>query len=522
MKGLYVERGELLELSGNTFPVKDQIKALGGRWDAGKKIWVVRKSPDAIEALMALGFVAMTAKDGSVVAPGDSTLAALAPATPSVPATDSRERTWSVGEFVSFVEGVIARYVAEDYWIAGDISSLRVSNGHSYFELAESADEIDSTRLRRPAAVACVLWAGTRKALTDKYGSLPLEEGLKVRLRVHCEFRREGGRLALVVQDLDLAYTMGDLALMRQRVVAELRKRGLYDRNRRLRLPPLPLRIALITAAGSRAQSDFLDELRTSGIAFSVVLIDSHVQGELTSAEVCRAFQMVAARNDVDCVVLTRGGGSRLDLRWFDDLEIGKAIAYSAVPVITAIGHFEDVSIADEVAFLAEKTPTGAARFLANHVAVTWKEVEERVERMSRVVARRIERERTLIAGFDARLVAAVRRSLARETTMLAAVEERLGGAARRTLANERRRLEGLAQSLRIMRASLENSLRRGFALARARDGQVLRAESFLEAGRPDEFTLEMRTAERTVQVRCKVLEVKSSEERTDGHGEVS
>lgn len=480
-------QGDRLELTGDTFPIKDRIKELGGRWDRIRKIWTVPHDEGTTQCLLALHFLPLETEE-----PKQDAMTPVSTET-------ALDKTWTVSEFLGFVDAVITRHLGFDFWIAGEITSLRISNGHTYFELAESADEMEQSRLRRPAAASGVLWAGIRKTLSERHGELPLTEGLRVRIKTNCELRREGGRLTLVVQDVDVAYTLGDLALIRQKIVRELRQRGLYDRNRQRHLPPFPLHLVLITACGSRAESDFVDEIRNSGIAFRLTVIDAHMQGEATSSEVCRALTMAGTITTADCIVITRGGGSRLDLRWFDDLEIAKAIAYANVPIITAIGHFDDVSIADEVAFLAEKTPTGAGRFLANRIAESWTEVESRVERLAREATRRLQKEHTGITQLEARL----------------------GGAARRAIGRENQKIEGFQQTLRLLRASVDRVLARGFALVRNHTGEILTSEDFLGDHPPREISLELRNAQadNSIRILCEVTKIeipKSKEIRDD------
>ncbi|MCA2958606.1 MAG: exodeoxyribonuclease VII large subunit [Silvanigrellales bacterium] len=467
MTRFFKRESGFLHLSGDTFPVKDEIKSAGARWDAREKRWVVRDAPETLAFLEAMGFFART--------DGVDAVDALAPVGETVEAG----RTWSVAEFVEFVEGVFSRQVAFEFWIVGEITSLRISNGHCYFDLAEREDlssdnaaELTTLlprvpsksprRLGKALSISCVLWAGKRAILEKTRGELPFAEGVAVKIRVHAEFRKEGARINLVVNDCDAAYTLGGLALQRLAIVKELKRRGLYDANKRLRLAPFPLRVALVTAEASRALSDFLDELKGSGLAFRVTLFNCHMQGEHVSRDVAAALQWAcAAEQEYDVVVITRGGGSRLDLRWFDDLEVAKAIAHSPLPVITAIGHFEDVSVADEVSFLAEKTPTGAAGHLVECVARSLERCDEGLARAAGLVARRVRAMRDVVEHGRASL----------------------SQAARRRLALEKGRLTAGAQTLRIAKAHSARPLSRGYALARNAQGRLLRARDLVDPG---------------------------------------
>jgi exodeoxyribonuclease VII large subunit len=411
---------------------------------------------------------------------------------------NSAEKTWSVREFVALVTHVIQTHLGGSYWITGEVTSLKQSNGHLYFDLSESDENALVNSSGRAASLSCALWAGKRKLLSEKLGDFQLADGIKIRVLVHCDFRQESSRLSAIVDDIDVEFTLGNLALNRQAIVRELRKRGLYSRNRETALPLLPQRIALITAGESRALSDFMDELKQSGCAFVVTLFDCHMQGENTSRDVCYALKNIsqASPNTFDAVVITRGGGSRLDLRWFDDLEICKAIAYSPIPVITAIGHFEDVSIADEVAWCAEKTPTGAAGFFAERLSDAVNEVFLRVDSLSRRVAKRIHTERESLARQELRLV---------ET-------------AKRRIAMERRSLAGIEQTLGLVRKSSEKTLERGYALMRDKSGHVLTASAILGNESFHDFTLTLKDAKtgNTVEIDSEAISVRTIPPHTE------
>ncbi len=449
MSRLFSVQDGILILRGDTFQFKDQIKANGGRWDASKKCWILKDLPQNTEFVLSLGFQLQTSGES----PSSESLVAKVEST-------SLEKIWNVSEFINFIQSVLAEKLSRGLWIAGEITSFKSSNGHFYFDLSEPEESATSGGLKT-SSLSCVLWAGKSRILTAKYGDLPLAEGLKVKLFVFCELRREGSRITGVVEDLDLAFTTGDLALRRQLIVRDLRKRGLYDRNKQAILSPMPLSIALVTASQSRAASDFVDELSLSGFAFRITLYDVNMQGEQTSKNVCSAFKEIAKQEPgrFDIVVVTRGGGSRLDLRWFDDLEIAKAIAYCSIPVMTAIGHFEDVSIADEVSFKSEKTPTGAARFLGIKAQETLHNVFLRIEDLGRRLNRRVAHERGQIER----------------------IEDSLVQFARRRVLAEKRKLESYESSLKLLKNSLTKTLARGFALIRDADGNILDATAVME-----------------------------------------
>lgn len=481
----FTQQGELLKLSGDTFSIKEELKKLGARYDGGQKCWFVSNAEQTLKKLEFLGFLPapatpelprQPAADGQLAQP--------------VEETEGAEQTWTVAQFTLFVDKIFRQHLSFDFWIVGELSSLKSSGGHVYFDLTEPvADDQRALNSGRAVSVSCCLWAGKVRLLADKLNDFPLADGVRVRLKVNCDFRREGSRLSLIVNDVDPQFTLGDLALKRQQIVRELKRRGLYDRQRmHSRWPELPLRIALITAAGSRAQTDFMNELALSHLAFSVTLFDCFMQGDHVRASVTESLAMIAsgAQGSFDCIVITRGGGSRLDLRWFDDLDICKAIAYADCPVMTAIGHFEDVSIADEVASLAEKTPTAAARFLVNKVASGFERLLGGLERAARLAQHKIQRERQILDRIDLRLEQSAKTRLSRESD----------------------KLHTALRALKLVQNTAARPLRMGYTFLRAgklsdsgQSDRHITADDFLTSAPPQSVEAQLWSAKHNAQV---------------------
>ena len=519
MRVCYIS-GSFIALEGDTFPVKDQIKKAGGRWKTPEKVWLVNHTAENMETVLQLGFVPRAGAPSVISSPASNislgASAIISSPVSNIPLREEKnqnnltgaystelEKIWGVTEFVSFVNDVIIKHLSFDFWIVGEISSLKSSNGHVYFDLVESAEQSQNYgKMQSAFAMSCILWAGKRKFLEQKNSTLPLEEGLKIKIKVHCEFRKEQARINVIVDDIDINYTLGDLTLTRQAIIKELRKRGLYDLNRNKQMPELPLRIALFTAANSRAATDFVSELKLSRFSFSVVLYDVNMQGQATSQNICSTFKRVMSEVDgnFDCIIVTRGGGSRLDLRWFDDLEIAKSICYSSIPVITAIGHTEDISIADEVAFLAEKTPTGAARYLNEFVNNTLDKYFSRAEIIGSKVQKRIQNEQNKLIQHENSLVTLIHRRIHSEKT----------------------KLDATFQSLNMLKAAIHKPLQRGFALLKLATGEILDAHKILQLKQNSDqeelnFLIELQDSmtnnELTLSVKLVDIKIKSLEQ---------
>ncbi len=489
----YVVNGPHVVVYGDTYQVRNRLKELGARFLPQTKAWQMPHSPTVVEGLLAMGFVP---ESGFETAPGSSSTVvppAAAPQTadgePTVTASLTQVKEFSVAELCFRVGNAIQSQLPSQFWIIGELIHVQNSRGHVWLELADH-EQPESIENRKRASISAVIWSGVlsrlqRREIPEDPKSpareLPLQIGLKVRMLGHIDFRVEGSRVSLVVDDIDAEFTQGQLALTRERILADLRKRGLLDLNRRLSFPAFPLNIALITANDSRARNDFLHELQRSGLAFRVSLFDCRMQGEGTAADVTTALSLIRRRMEevagrsrgvgFDLVVITRGGGSRMDLRWFDDLEICKAIATCPLPVVTAIGHFEDSSIADAVAAIAEKTPTAAAQVMISRCAQSMSVVEDFLTRLSTKAMLIIQNERSRLAGLL----------------------DRAGRSAMQRLARERQRVDSIGRLVELAQRQLGRSLERGFAMIWDKSRQLPLGAEQLLATKPESVWIELR-----------------------------
>jgi len=262
-------------------------------------------------------------------------------------------------------------------WVKGVITQLNVRGKVAYLTLAEF-DEGDA----RPKAVLdVIIWARQLEDFNACFARLPtpfiLRPELKVSLLLESSFYVPTGRFQPRIVDVDEAFTLGELSLTRQKILEKLQKDGLLDRNKKLTLADIPLRVGLITSPGSAAYQDFTTVLLQSGFAFSVSFVSARMQGPATEDTVAQGLETLA-RLPLDVICIVRGGGSKTDLVFFDSEKICRAIALCPVPVLTGIGHEIDRSLADIVAYSDLLTPTDCAKFLESRVAEVWTSLRRR------------------------------------------------------------------------------------------------------------------------------------------------
>ena len=252
------------------------------------------------------------------------------------------------------------------YWVVAEISELKENyNGHCYLELAEKHPDELSIRAR----IKAVIWSNRYRFLKSFFENTTgesLREGLKILIRVKIEYHEIYG-LSLVINDIDPAFTLGEMALKRQKILKKLEEEGVITMNRDLDFPMVPQRIAVISSSGAAGYTDFTKHLKENsyGYAFYTALFESPMQGTETEPGVIRALEKIAANLDkFDVAVIIRGGGSQTDLSWFDNYGIAYYITQFPLPVITGIGHEKDLSVTDIVAYQSLKTPTAVADYL--------------------------------------------------------------------------------------------------------------------------------------------------------------
>ena len=268
-------------------------------------------------------------------------------------------------ELNEYIKRVVNLNFPDTLWVKAEIAQIKESRGQHYMTLIQKS--ADSEKII--AQIDAMIWGNTywllRKRLKNTLAEI-LQEGLEVLLQVRVEFNERYG-LKLIVEDVDPSYTIGKLALKRQKVLQDLLKANLLNRNNQLPLPPVIQRIAVLSSKTAAGLQDYLEQLNNNpyGYHFVNTLFPIAVQGIRVEAELLAQLQRIQKKKDqFDAVVIIRGGGSKIDLGGFDTYELGKAIALCPIPVMVGIGHEIDETILDKVAHTSLKTPTAVADFI--------------------------------------------------------------------------------------------------------------------------------------------------------------
>ena len=373
---------------------------------------------------------------------------------------------WTVSELTRQVKDLVEAnfpYV----WVAGEISNCtRAGSGHVYLTLKDEGAQIRG-----------VLWRGLASQL-----KFELHDGLAVIAAGPVEIYQPRGTYQLIIEEL-IPQGIGALELAFRQLQEKLLAEGLFDPARKRPLPRFPRRIALVTSPTGAAVRDLLKVLTRRWQASDVVIVPVAVQGAGAAEQIAAALGIVHRIPDVDVVITGRGGGSLEDLWAFNEEIVARAVANCRLPVISAVGHEIDVSIADLVADCRALTPSEAGELVVPSREEVLTELRRLRDRLAAALNEQLIHARLRLDSL------AARRALQRPQQMVhdrqIRVDE-LAAALRRATAH---RLHCESQRLSTFAASLEalsplKVLSRGYSIThRAADGEIIRDASALQPG---------------------------------------
>jgi exodeoxyribonuclease VII large subunit len=373
--------------------------------------------------------------------------------------------------------------------VRGELSGFsRAGSGHCYFSLKDSAGA--------PALLRCAMFRRAA-ALVD----FSPADGQQVDLRGRLGVYDARGELQLIVESMQRVGA-GSLYEEFLRLRARLEGQGLFDAARKRPIPSHPQAVGVITSAGAAALRDVLTSLARRAPQVRVVIYPSLVQGADAPAALAAALRLAAERNEVQTLLLVRGGGSLEDLWAFNDERVVRAVAASALPVICGVGHETDITLCDLAADLRAPTPTAAAELAAPARADALALLDARADALARrlrraldkeaqrldTLAMRLQRPAAALAGHGQRLQAAAARlrtaalqQLGRQALQLPAQAERMQRAAGVQLQRQQQRLEGAVQRLDAL--DPRQVLRRGYAWVEDGRGRPVLSVRSLAAG---------------------------------------
>jgi exodeoxyribonuclease VII large subunit len=394
-------------------------------------------------------------------------------------------------------------------WVEGELSSLsRPSSGHWYFSLKD-----------KKCQIRCAMF----RSFNQRVREIP-KEGDQVRIRGKVTLYENRGDFQIIVEQIEPAGA-GALQQAFEALKARLQQEGLFDAARKRPLPSVPRHIGVVTSPTGAAIHDILTVLARRCPSIPVTLYPTAVQGKAATNDIVRAIEAANAHGVADVLIIGRGGGSLEDLWCFNEEAVARAIATSALPTVSAVGHEVDVTIADFVADLRAPTPSAAAEKISPDQSTWIKQLQESELRLAGATRRALTRMETSLRHLgarlrdprralmdkaqrmdelDVRLGKAIRQRLERSGTQathltrrltlqsparrlansqnsLKNLNERLATSVSHRLDRQNSRLEHLAQTLNVV--SPLATLGRGYAIVQDENGGIIRDAGRLETG---------------------------------------
>ena len=397
---------------------------------------------------------------------------------------EEERRPLTVSELNGQVRGEVERRF-RNVWVEGEIVNfVAAGSGHWYFTLHDSASQIKA---------AC--YRGTNYRIRFE----PFD-GLQVRIRGRLTLYEPKGEFQLMVESLE-PVGEGARRVAFEQIKSKLAAEGLFDRSLKRSLPPFPRRIGVVTSPNGAAFYDILHVLSRRARSVSIILIPARVQGETAAFEISRAVALANEYNDgaeimsrIDTLIVGRGGGSAEDLWAFNEEPVARAIRASTIPVISAVGHEIDYTIADLVADLRAPTPSAAAEIVAQREEDICSTLEKRAEDLARIMSYRLLEARSRVQSLSVSpaLLETVRRANTRLDAIAAQLspvrlaskvgdgKASLGILSQRFDSAARKLVDAKSRSLKICGAKLDamsplKVLDRGFAIAETESGKIIR-----------------------------------------------
>ena len=386
---------------------------------------------------------------------------------------------YTLFELNEYIRRIMALNFPEALWISCELAQVNESRGHIYLSLVQKEDSSQSELEENEesfeipegkiiAQAEAVIWSMQHRRLKRKLGASfdqILKPGLEVLISVKIEFHERYG-MKLVIQDVDPAFTVGKLALRRQHTLEHLKKKRLLEKNKQKKLPLVLQRIAVISSERAAGFQDFKKQLSNNpyGYLIDMVMLNAAMQGDLVKDEVIQRMKEVNQNETYfDCIVIIRGGGAKLDLVAFDDVEVCTAIANCKIPVITGIGHDIDETLADLVAHYALKTPTAVAEWIIQKNLFFEMELIDK-GRSVEALSQHILNERYLdLEKYSQAIHLNTKSYLQNQNRLLNYIEEELPRNLSLRLKNENKQLDHLTAVLDLLNP--ENILNRGFSM---------------------------------------------------------
>lgn len=404
-------------------------------------------------------------------------------------------KIFTVGQINRYIKSVLENdFILSSLLVKGEISNFKAhSSGHYYFTLKD-----------RVGAIACVMFRQDAQIMPF----VP-ENGMQVIVYGRISLYEKSGQYQLYAEMIE-PVGIGSLQLAFEQSKEKLAQEGLFDADFKREIPQNPSCIAVITSPTGAAIRDILQIVKRRDAGIKIAIFPTLVQGEQAANDIVRSLKLVNAWKQADVIILGRGGGSMEDLWCFNEEKVARAIFASEIPVISAVGHETDVTIADFVADLRAPTPSAAAELATSSI------VESRAH-FARLY-RRLERDcHAVLVSCQRRLGYVLKRPvLARPLERFQMAQEKVNQQQQRLQTQLSHHLEMSVKKLQYLENRLEalsplSIMQRGYLLAQKEDGTLL--TSIAQANVGERLLLQLKDGDLKTEITEKAVRMRGEKE---------
>ncbi|SDX73824.1 exodeoxyribonuclease VII large subunit [Eubacterium barkeri] len=377
------------------------------------------------------------------------------------------ERNLSVSQVNHYISTLLeTNSVLKRMTVTGEISNFkRQGSGHLYFYLKDAGSRI-----------SCVLFKGNTRGLTF----LP-EDGMKVVVRGNISVYEPSGQYQLMVRTME-PDGQGDLFQQFEALKERLAKKGWFDPEKKAGLPEVIKRVGVVTSPSGAAIHDIISVITRRDPGVEILLCPTVVQGDGAALSIASAIDQLCDLGDIDVIIVGRGGGSMEDLWAFNEEPVAEAIHFADIPIISAVGHETDFTIADFVADFRAPTPSVAGEMVAQDIRERYQVLAAYRLRLTEAMMGSLKRHRQWMEALSYRIAAKNPGSvLEKERLNLAYLESRLISGIHSVLQEEHLLFSGFRERMGVL--DIRATLERGFVIVRDTKGQLVRTPGNLEPG---------------------------------------
>lgn len=375
----------------------------------------------------------------------------------------SDQKIYTISELNRFSRNLLESELFS-VWVEGEVSSLaKPSSGHLYFSLKDAN-----------AQIRCALFSARRRL-----GNVVLENGLRVLAKGKVSLYETRGDFQLIIDTIEIA-GYGKLQQAFEKLKAMLLAEGLFANVHKKPLPHLPQVVGVVTSKTGAAIRDILSVLKRRFPAISVIIYPTLVQGQQASEQIANAIEIANRHRMCDVLVVARGGGSLEDLWSFNEERVARAIFASEIPIVSAVGHEIDFTIADFVADVRAPTPSVAAELISPDQAQWLDGLEESLQQLNYAMQKNLAQQQQNVLNLSKRL-RHPREILQNRMQQLDQLEQILYRTQQRTLQKKQQQLANLSEKINTL--SPLKTLQRGYAIVNDVAGHVIESVQELAVG---------------------------------------